>query len=45
MLAGRKRFSDPVLIAKSIESDLRPVLRAIKEGLPFYYLPDMDHGF
>ena len=44
VLAGRKRFSDPVLIAKSNESDLRPVLRAIKEGLPFYYLPDMDHG-
>lgn len=44
VLAGRKRFSDPVLIAKSNESDLRLVLRAIKEGLPFYYLPDMDHG-
>lgn len=44
VLAGRKRFSDPVLIAKSNESDLRPVLRAIKEGLLFYYLPDMDHG-
>ena len=29
VLAGRKRFSDPVLIAKSNESDLRPVLRAI----------------
>lgn len=41
---GRKRFSDPVLIAKSNASDLRPVLRAMKAGLPFYYLPDMDHG-
>lgn len=41
---GRKRFSDPILIAKSPESDLRPVIRAMKEGLPFYYLPDMDHG-
>lgn len=30
VLAGRKRFSDPVLIAKSNESDLRPVLRAIR---------------
>lgn len=44
MLEGRKRFSDPVLVAKSNSSDLRPVLRAMKEGLPFYYLPDMDHG-
>ena len=44
ILAGRKRFSDPVLIAKSDRSDLRPVIREIKSGLPFYYLPDMDHG-
>lgn len=44
VLKGRKRFSDPILIAKSDASDLRPVLRAMKEGLPFYYLPDMDHG-
>ena len=41
---GRMRFSDPVLIAKSNQSDLRPVIRAMREGLPFYYLPDMDHG-
>ena len=44
VLRGRKRFSDPVLIAKSNASDLRPVIRAMKQGLPFYYLPDMDHG-
>ena len=44
VLKGRKRFSDPVLVAKSNANDLRPVLRAMKEGLPFYYLPDMDHG-
>lgn len=44
VLQGRLRFSNPVLIAKSNASDLRPVLRAMKEGLPFYYLPDMDHG-
>jgi len=23
---------------------IKPVLRAIKKGLPFYYLPDMDFG-
>ncbi len=44
VLAGRKRFSDPVLIAKSDANDLRPIIRAMREGLPFYYLPDMDHG-
>ncbi len=44
ILAGRKRFSDPVLVAKSGDGDLRPVIRAMKEGLPFFYLPDMDHG-
>ena len=44
VLEGRLRFSNPVLIARSKESDLRPVIRAMREGLPFYYLPDMDHG-
>lgn len=44
VLEGRLRFSNPVLIARSRASDLRPVIRAMKEGLPFYYLPDMDHG-
>ena len=44
VLEGRKRFSDPILIAKSDANDLRPVIRAMREGLPFYYLPDMDHG-
>lgn len=44
VLAGRKRFSDPVLIAKSDANDLRPIIRAMREGLPLYYLPDMDHG-
>ncbi|MCI6530017.1 MAG: lysophospholipid acyltransferase family protein [Mesosutterella sp.] len=43
-LKGRLRFSNPVLIPKSGHSDLRPVIRAMRQGLPFYYLPDMDHG-
>lgn len=43
-LEGRLRFSNPVLIPKSKASDLRPVIREMKKGLPFYYLPDMDHG-
>lgn len=43
LLRARKRFNDPVLVPRT-GSDLRPVLRAMKEGLPLYYLPDMDHG-
>ena len=42
--AGRSRFSEPVLIAKSDRNDLRQVIRTMRQGLPFFYLPDMDHG-
>jgi KDO2-lipid IV(A) lauroyltransferase len=41
--AGRARFHEPVLIAKS-GFDLRTALRALRAALPFYYLPDMDIG-
>jgi KDO2-lipid IV(A) lauroyltransferase len=41
--AGRARFNAPVLIARR-GADLRAALRAMREGLPFYYLPDMDNG-
>ena len=41
---GRNRFSDPILIAKTGKEDLKAVIRAMHQGLPFYYLPDMDHG-
>lgn len=44
LLKGRLRFSNPVLIAKTGGNDLRHVIREMKNGLPFYYLPDMDHG-
>jgi KDO2-lipid IV(A) lauroyltransferase len=40
---GRARFNEPVLIARR-GSDLRSALRAMRAGLPFYYLPDMDNG-
>ncbi len=47
MLHARTRFSG----ADGAESEMysrqdgiKPVLRAIKKGLPFYYLPDMDYG-
>jgi KDO2-lipid IV(A) lauroyltransferase len=41
MLLGRSRFS-PVLIAK--EDGIKPVLKTLKDRLPFYYLPDQDQG-
>ena len=39
---ARKRFSDATLITR--QQGLRPVLKALKEKKPFYYLPDMDFG-
>jgi len=44
LLAGRQRFNDPVLIPRRGASELKEVLRAMKAGLPLYYLPDMDNG-
>ncbi len=43
-LEGRMRFSNPELIAKHGRGDLKDVIRAMRKGLPFYYLPDLDHG-
>jgi KDO2-lipid IV(A) lauroyltransferase len=43
LLAIRARFNEPVLIARE-GFDLRAAIRAMKEGLPFYYLPDQDYG-
>lgn len=40
---GRSRFNEPVLIPRR-GADLRTAIRAMREGLPFYYLPDMDNG-
>jgi KDO2-lipid IV(A) lauroyltransferase len=43
LLAIRNRFSAPLLIARE-GFDLRAAVRALKQGLPFYYLPDQDPG-
>ncbi len=43
LLKGRQRFNDPMLIARQ-GADMRTVIRSVKEGLPLYYLPDMDLG-
>ncbi len=42
LLHGRTRFVTPVLFSR--QDGIRPVVKAIREGLPFYYLPDMDFG-
>ena len=39
---GRTRFVMPRLLSR--QEGLRPLVRAMREGLPFYYLPDMDFG-
>ncbi|MCW5576051.1 MAG: lipid A biosynthesis acyltransferase [Burkholderiales bacterium] len=39
---GRTRFVMPALFSR--QDGIRPVAKAIKSGLPFYYLPDMDFG-
>lgn len=42
MRHGRTRFSNIVLIDRN--EGIKPTIKAIKSGLPFYYLPDQDHG-
>lgn len=47
MLHARTRFVGPggeVSEMYSRHDGIKPVLRALKKGLPFYYLPDMDYG-
>ena len=41
-LKARTRFGDPHLVSR--QEGLRSVIRAIKSGKPFYFLPDMDFG-
>jgi KDO2-lipid IV(A) lauroyltransferase len=42
LLHGRSRFCSPILISKT--DGIKPVLKALKDGIPFYYLPDQDTG-
>jgi KDO2-lipid IV(A) lauroyltransferase len=39
---GRTRFGQSTLFSR--QEGARPALRALRDGLPFYYLPDMDYG-
>lgn len=43
LLKGRRRFNDPVLVARQ-NADMRAVIRHVRDRLPLYYLPDMDLG-
>jgi len=42
LLKGRTRFVTPVLFSRT--DGIRPVVKAMRGGLPLYYLPDMDLG-
>jgi KDO2-lipid IV(A) lauroyltransferase len=39
---GRTRFVMPRLVSR--QDGIRPLVKVMREGLPFYYLPDMDFG-
>ena len=43
LFKARQRFNDPVLVARQ-GADMRAVMRNVRNGLPLYYLPDMDLG-
>src|ERR1035437_8630874 len=36
------RFGNSTLLSR--QEGTRPAIRAMRAGLPFYYLPDMDYG-
>ncbi len=42
LLAGRQRFNAPILLSR--QDGMRKVVKAMRDGKPFYYLPDMDFG-
>ncbi|AEV25057.1 Lauroyl/myristoyl acyltransferase [Azospira oryzae PS] len=42
LYAGRMRFNTPNLLSR--QDGMRKVVKALAEGRPFYYLPDMDFG-
>jgi KDO2-lipid IV(A) lauroyltransferase len=42
LLHGRTRFGESVLVSR--QDGLRPVIRGLRKGVAFFYLPDMDLG-
>ena len=39
---GRTRFNEVLLLSR--QAGIRRIVKALKDGYPFYYLPDMDFG-
>ncbi len=42
LLKSRTRFTEAVLASR--HEGIRPLIKAVRSGLPLYYLPDMDYG-
>ncbi len=42
LMHGRMRFGNSTLFAR--QDGIRPMIKSLKAGEPFYYLPDMDLG-
>ncbi|MBS1197578.1 MAG: lipid biosynthesis acyltransferase [Proteobacteria bacterium] len=42
LLNGRLRFNQPILLSR--QDGMRKAVKALRDGYPFYYLPDMDFG-
>ena len=42
LLKGRSRFRPVTLLSR--EKGIKPIIRAMRDGLPFIMLPDMDFG-
>ena len=42
LLRGRRRFGTHKLVSR--QEGIRAVIAGMREGLPFYYLPDQDYG-
>ena len=41
MAQGRQRFNHPLVVPK--EDGIKPLAKALRQGMPLYLLPDMDH--
>jgi KDO2-lipid IV(A) lauroyltransferase len=42
LLHGRTRFGTSILVSR--HEGIRPVIKALRDSVPLYYLPDMDYG-
>jgi KDO2-lipid IV(A) lauroyltransferase len=42
MREGRSRFNESILVSR--KDGIRAIIRLLRQGVPIYYLPDMDFG-